>query len=246
MAEEQTPPRSFSAVVNHLKEKRIDAALLLLRCVTIVFTFLYVIPIAGNQMSSYQKTLISAAATNALRLHQRLGGIQFSREFVGRVFLEDSCHYLFYSILLLSAAPITMGLMPVVLFAVLHSSSFIIQLLNVGHYNATSAWRLLNNFVNSYSNNLLLLIACCEIFLMPMLIVAIFTGRGNIFMPFVYYRFLTFRYMSRRNPNTRVAFYQMRVALEQAVCRPGCPGAIRNLAHKLIAIVERLAPPIPA
>lgn len=58
-------------------------------------------------MSSYQKTLISAAATNALRLHQRLGGIQFSREFVGRVFLEDSCHYLFYSILLLSAAPIT-------------------------------------------------------------------------------------------------------------------------------------------
>ena len=47
------------------------------------------------------------AATSALRLHQRLPNVQFSREFLGRMLLEDSAHYLFYSILFLYNAPIT-------------------------------------------------------------------------------------------------------------------------------------------
>ena len=64
----------------------------------------------------------------------------FSCYFLGRVTvsicnvsaLQDSCHYLFYSILFVSCAPITMALLPVVLYAALHAANFAVSVLQVG------------------------------------------------------------------------------------------------------------------
>jgi len=47
------------------------------------------------------------AATSALRLHQRVPRVQFTRQFLETLLLEDSCHYLFYSLIFLYAAPVT-------------------------------------------------------------------------------------------------------------------------------------------
>ena len=65
------------------------------------------------------------------------------------------------------------------------------------------------------SRNILRLIAFSEIFLMPMTVVYLFTGRTWLVVPLVYYRFLGLRYSSRRNPYTRAVFYELRLALEQ-------------------------------
>lgn len=47
------------------------------------------------------------AATSALRLHQRVPRVQLTRQFLETLLLEDSCHYLFYSLIFLYAAPVT-------------------------------------------------------------------------------------------------------------------------------------------
>lgn len=61
----------------------------------------------GNPYGFYQRALISNAATSALRLHQRLPHFQFSREFFAMLFLEDSCHYLMFSLIFMNGYPIT-------------------------------------------------------------------------------------------------------------------------------------------
>ena len=57
--------------------------------------------------SMYQKALIANAAASALRLRQRLPQFQFSRDYFSRLLLEDSAHYMFYSIMFLYSSPIT-------------------------------------------------------------------------------------------------------------------------------------------
>lgn len=57
--------------------------------------------------SLYQRALIANAATSALRLHQRLPNFQLSREFLGMVMMEDSAHYLFYSLIFIMGYPVT-------------------------------------------------------------------------------------------------------------------------------------------
>lgn len=97
-------------------------------------------------MTLYHKALLGSAATSALKLHQRLQGerFEFSRAYLRRLTIEDSFHYLMYSIIFSNSYPITsklikiknsllftilgfffkVVLVPVVLFALLHVSSY--------------------------------------------------------------------------------------------------------------------------
>jgi len=61
----------------------------------------------GYPNSYYQKALLSNGVTSALRLHQRVPNFQFSREYLGRLFLEDSAHYLFYSLIFVTGPPVS-------------------------------------------------------------------------------------------------------------------------------------------
>lgn len=81
--------------------------------------------------NAYYKVLLANAATSALRLHQRLPRLSFTREYVALLLVEDSCHYLFFSIIFLYVSPFILILLPVVLFAVLHAASYSLTLLDV-------------------------------------------------------------------------------------------------------------------
>lgn len=61
----------------------------------------------GYPNSYYQKALLSNGVTSALRLHQRVPNFQFSREYLGRLFLEDSAHYLFYSLIFVTGPSVS-------------------------------------------------------------------------------------------------------------------------------------------
>lgn len=87
-----------------------------------------------SSQSAFYKVLISNAATSALRLHQRLPAIQFTREFLSLLLLEDSCHYLFFSLIFLYVQPVILVLFPVILFAVLHSASYSLKMLDVSFF----------------------------------------------------------------------------------------------------------------
>ena len=112
--------------------------------------------------------------------------------------------------------------------------------------NNSNWWlgRLLISLVELQSRSILRMVAFCEIFLMPLTVMLVFSGRVSLFTPFMYYRFLGLRYASRRNPYTRSVFYELRVSMEQATMSPSCPQFLRNLVHKAIATVSNMAPPM--
>lgn len=75
---------------------------------TLIHTLqLLIVPFARSPVSAFYKALLGNAATSALRLHQRIPAreISLSREFLARFFLEDSAHYLFYSLIFMNVAP---------------------------------------------------------------------------------------------------------------------------------------------
>uniref|UniRef100_V5HDM0 Putative conserved plasma membrane protein n=2 Tax=Ixodes ricinus TaxID=34613 RepID=V5HDM0_IXORI len=241
-----TTPRGFSEVINHISIHKIESLLWFTRMCTVVFTLLYIIPILGaNPYTCYQRALISNAATSALRLHQRMPTIQLSRMFLSQLLIEDSCHYLFFSLIFLFAQPMTLVLLPVFLFALLHSASFSLTLLDKfgGRSGFLGTWLVL--LLEHQNNNILRLVAFTEIFLMPLTIFSLLSGRSSLVTPFVYYRFLSLRYASRRNPYSRTVFHELRLVTEHYASRPGCPAFLSRLLYKTIGLICQLSPPVP-
>ncbi|ETE57318.1 Transmembrane protein 33 [Ophiophagus hannah] len=138
-----------------------------------VLTSPWIIPRLHEAASFYQRALLANALTSALRLHQRLPHFQLSRAFLSQALLEDSCHYLLYSLIFARGSD---------------SLPFLRNLLDK---------------LNANQQNILKFIACNEIFLMPATVFMLFSGQGSLLQPFIYYRFLTLRYSSRRNPYCR-------------------------------------------
>lgn len=252
MPESDTPPpsssspaRGWPALKEHILANKITFGMFCTRLLTLFFTLNYFLPIfLSHSTQCYYKALMANAATSALRLHQRIPRVQFDRAFLGTIFLEDSAHYVLYSLIFVYGQPLTMALVPCVLFAVLHAASYFLTLLDRLGQEPNSFWgaRMLISFVEFQSRNSLRMAAFTEIFLMPVVIVFIFVGRTHLLTPFMYYRFLTLRYASRRNPYTRAVFMELRVSLEQAVQSPRIPDGVRTLTHKAIALVSSLAP----
>ena len=123
-----------------------------------------------------------------------------------------------------------MALLPVLLFAVLHSASYSLTLLDaLGQPNDWWGAKFLISIVELQSRNILRMISFSEIFLMPMTVVYLFSGRTWLVVPLVYYRFLGLRYTSRRNPYTRAVFYELRLGLEETASHPNMPVFVQNL-----------------
>ena len=239
----QPPPRPAAAspsLINVLLERKTDAVLLLSRLATIFFTIMYILPFFRSSSDInvyYTKALLASAVTSALRLRQRIPTLEFSREFFFNLIREDSAHYLMYSLLFLSGSSMTIVLIPITTYAILHSCSFLSQILT--NYPRIKSYfdRITENHVN-----LLRFVALNEIILMPLLILSIFVARSNFLLIFMYYRFLTLRYTSHRNPYTRTLFYELRQTVEHLCSRPVCPAILARLCRNAIALVNRLAP----
>ncbi|KAG8223543.1 hypothetical protein J437_LFUL004417 [Ladona fulva] len=237
------PERGWNALRSHLILHKVDVALWATRVLTIIFTLGYFIPLFGNPYNAYYKALASNAASSALRLHQRSPRVHLTREFLTLIMMEDSCHYLFYSLIFLYVAPVTLVLLPIFLFAILHSASYSLTLLDTLGQNSWWGARLMISLVEFQSRNILRLIAFTEIFLMPFVIILILLGRAGLLTPFIYYHFLSMRYSSRRNPYTRNMFRELRFVADRYAAKPGVPGFIRSLLTGIVALVCRLAPP---
>jgi len=238
------PATGTNAVSEHISQNKVNFALWCTRLATIVFTFNYLFPFFGYSHSMYSKALLANAATSALRLHQRLPRVQLSREFFGSLFIEDSAHYLLYSLVFIYAGPITWVLLPIFLFALLHISSYTLELIELLGSNSLGFLRKGIELVEVQSANLLRTIAFAEIFLFPLLIFSLFSGKATLMTVFVYYQFVTLRYASRRNPYSRNTFAELRMVAETYAQKPACPEGIRNIVFKVIAGISRLAPPV--
>lgn len=239
----QTPPRSTGSsppLMNILLERKIDFILLLSRIATIVFTLMYLLPFFRSNADAnvyYSKALLSSAVTSILRLRQRISTVQLSREFFVGLIREDSAHYLMYSFLFLSGSPMAIVLIPISTYALLHSCSFLSQILT----NQPMIKSYLDRITEKHAV-LLRFVALNEIILMPLLILSIFIARSNLLLIFMYYRFLTLRYTSHRNPYTRTLFFELRQRTEYLCSHPSCPPIVSRICYSAMGLINRLAP----
>jgi len=241
-----SPPRrglNVEALKQHVVNHKIDCGLWAIRVLTVIFAFGYFLPLFWSSQNAYFKALIANAATNALRLHQRLGRVRLSREFLAQLLLEDSCHYLFYSMIFIYVAPVTLVLLPVALFAILHAASYSLTLLDTMGQNSWWGARLLISLVEFQSLNILRLIAFTEIMLMPLTVLLVLMGKASLLTPFIYYHFLTQRYTSRRNPYTRNMFHELRILVERTAERPSLPSFVKKGLLGVVSFTIKLAPP---
>ncbi|XP_055444401.1 transmembrane protein 33 isoform X1 [Bubalus kerabau] len=194
-----------AGAVQFMMANKLDTAMWLSRLFTVYCSALFVLPLLGlhEAASFYQRALLANALTSALRLHQRLPHFQLSRAFLAQALLEDSCHYLLYSLIFVNSYPVTMSIFPVLLFSLLHAATYTKKILDAKGSNSLPLLRSLLDKLSANQQNILKFIACNEIFLMPATVFMLFSGQGSLFQPFIYYRFLTLRYSSRRNPYCR-------------------------------------------
>ncbi|KAL7292470.1 hypothetical protein TKK_0014047 [Trichogramma kaykai] len=237
-----TVPKGLPALKQQVMQDKIKIAQWLLRCITIFFTLIFLIPIVGNPFESYYKILLSCTATNLLRLHQRLPRITFTREFLQLLFLEDSFHYLFYTFVFQYTAPVTLVIIPVFLFALLHAASYSLTLLDCLGQNSWWGARLLISLVEFQSRNILKLCALCEILIMPLTVSLIFSGRAGLFTPIVYYQFLQLRLSSRRNPFTRNVFIELTNIFDSVAMKPSVPEFLRRIVRSIVDVMRRITP----
>lgn len=242
---QQNQPKGMANLLRNMSNDKIGVGLWATRILTVGFASGYILPLFGvDPVACYYKSLMASAATSALRLHQRLPRIQLNREFAISMMLEDSAHYLLFSLIFLFAsAPITMALMPVLLFAVLHAASYSLNMLDaLGAPSDMWIIRMMISMVELQSRNILRMVAFTEIFLLPLTFLNVFRGVTWLVAPLVYYRFLGLRYASRRNPYSRTVFYMLRVSLEKTAEHPQMPNGVKVLIHKLVSVVSNMAP----
>ncbi|KAM4709686.1 transmembrane protein 33 [Discoglossus pictus] len=241
-----SPPPPQTGAVQFMLANKLDTAMWLSRWFTVYCSALFILPILGlhEAASFYQRALLANALTSALRLHQRLPHFQLSRAFLAQALLEDSCHYLLYSLIFVNSYPVTMSIFPVLLFSLLHASTYTKKVLDAKGPNSMPFVRSLLEKLNANQQNILKFIACNEIFLMPATVFMLLSGQGSLLQPFIYYRFLTLRYSSRRNPYCRTLFTELKIILEHIVMKPACPDFVRRMCLNSIAFVSRLAPTV--
>jgi hypothetical protein len=232
----------WQRAIQVIQAKKIDTALWVTRLLTIIFSLLYLLPIFGPGITFYHRAFLANAATSALRLHQRLPRVTFTREFLAQLISEDSCHYLFYSLIFIYCAPITLAILPVLLFAVLHFASFSLTLLDALGRNSAWIGRLFISLIEFQTVTILRMAAGAEIFTMVFVIAYTLMGRASLLTPFIYYRFLTLRYASRRNHYTRTMFWELRMTAERIAASPNCPKFLGAVIHKSIGFISQLAP----
>ncbi|NP_001187470.1 transmembrane protein 33 [Ictalurus punctatus] len=238
------PPPPQTGPAQFLLSNKLETAMWLSRLFTVYCSIMFILPLLGPIAAAnfYQRALLANALTSALRLHQRLPRFQLSRAFLSQALQEDSCHYLLYSLILVNSYPITMSIFPVFLFSLLHATTYTKKVLDTMGPDSLLFVRNFLNKLTANQQNILKFIACSEIFLMPATVFMLFSGQGSLLQPFIYYRFLTLRYASRRNPYCRTLFTELRILLEHFVMKPACPAFFRRMYLNSIAFISRLAP----
>ena len=100
---------------------------------------------------------------------------------------------------------------------------------------------MLISLVELQSRNILRMVAFQEIFLLPFSAIMIFAGKTSLATPFLYYRFLSMRYSSRRNPYCRTICHELRLAVEALAYNPKCPGWAKNVIYKAKYAIRKSA-----
>eukprot|EP00055_Hartaetosiga_balthica_P009197 m.36100 g.36100 ORF g.36100 m.36100 type:complete len:255 (-) comp6645_c0_seq3:1929-2693(-) len=218
------------SLVSFLVEKKQDVLLFFLRFAGIFFGVLFP---AGLGPGVYQLSLICFIAVYAIRLYQRLNGIQFSRAYFLKATMDDCGHYIIFGIIAFPQAPVVLVLLPFMANSLLAMVHFLSTLTNktgqLGFLNRPIA------YVTSKVQSILQFVVNVEIAILAMSIVRMvmmFSVFG-VMSAFSYVHFTMLRCASQRN-NLQGKFWGgVGVFCDSLSAHPRCPGFVRNAYYRV-------------
>lgn len=238
--------RVTGSIRNFMAARKLATSMLVLRIYVLILTVQYVFFATGFNMDPfYHRVLLANAVVCCMRLHQRVPSFKLNRKNLALMMEEDSAQYLLYSIAFLTSTPVTIVLMPLVVFALLHACSFLRQVFDV---HGVNSYPFLRKIINSVAKNqtwFYRFVAGVEIVIFPTLFLMVIAGKPAYFALAIYYKLLHFRYLSKRNPYSRIMFYEMSIKLKQYASDSSCPGFVKMFIYKVISVVSKLAPALP-
>lgn len=243
------PPSRLRTIGAHFVRNRTDYILGSIWFSVICFTVVYLIPFLRSECENmYYRTLLAHSATSLLRLHKTFHQAQINFEFMEQLLLDDNTHNLLYSLIFYCFPPFPWIWLPIFLSALLHVSNYGIE---VVEWFSPSAFGLLKKgfeLIELQSINILRIIAITEIFILIIIPFSLlsfsFSGLAlSVVTVVIYLKFLVFRYMSKKNPFTRIVFGELLEQIEIHSNKSSCPACLRNLFWTLIVpLTSRMDP----
>ncbi|XP_065844301.1 transmembrane protein 33-like [Oscarella lobularis] len=243
MATSSETPEQPPSLKDALSRRKKETALFLLRFACLFCSIAFIVPFIGNNWF-YSRALLLYAVVSVVRLSQRAPAFEFSRQYLQQIFLEDSFHYLLYCFAFLGNFPLPFTVLPISLYCLLHTANFLKSIRESLPYTLQTFLVRLSTGLDGASISIFRVIAFTEIILFPIIVVARIGGLGSVFNILLHYQFLTLRYLSRRNPYTKVAFNELRLKFESMAAHPSCPSIVRKAITRGIAFISRLSPAV--
>lgn len=206
---------------DYVKSNFVDFALAVTRTITVLCTISYLIGFPGPSANRFRQALSSNAATSFFRLQQRRPMPpynQLGHQYFLLLASEDSMHYLIFSLTFLVGRPITLALLPCVLYAVFNLARYAIDMLDKFGDSRRMKPKI-SDLITKYQQSLLHTVALSEITLMPVTVVGMLTGSVSTLVPFVYLAFLNGRYNSTRNAHLKLLVSQIQTVASTQIAR---------------------------
>ncbi|KAI8618827.1 hypothetical protein BC830DRAFT_1165842 [Chytriomyces sp. MP71] len=169
---------------------------------------------------NYVKTIWAILLSYGIILFKAHGIPQFATitPYLQRVMVDENTQYLLLACIWWTTKPIWVVLLPYATFSVFHAANYIRTELLPTAIPATSPLHSLSStrlipaltyFTQTYQASCLKAVSYLEVFfILPYLIVFVFTGRVSLFTPVIFVQFLRFRYQF--SPMTREAFAELK------------------------------------
>eukprot|EP00126_Sphaerothecum_destruens_P000292 Sdes_comp10343_c0_seq1m1989 len=229
---------SLLALKNYILSNRLQFLWGLSHIFLVLNSLFYIfLPLSAFSIDCFRRAMKGGIVSYCISVHFETGNVRFSREYLQRLYANESFHYLLLCVLFLTAHPLTAVLVPLLIYSSAHASTFVV---NLARISLSQPARIVNFFekIEPYRFQAASFAAMAEIFVFLILFFQLFYGQSGFMMLFMYGQFLRGRYLL--SSFSRTAFYTIHTETEKLLMHPYCPVAVRNLYSKAVLMVRSL------
>eukprot|EP00047_Mylnosiga_fluctuans_P024411 m.160770 g.160770 ORF g.160770 m.160770 type:complete len:260 (+) comp9851_c2_seq1:51-830(+) len=236
--ESPTPPQPAGSPLERLKAGLLaspaETVAFSLRGAVVLFTVVaLVFATSSFGSTAYYQALFCFGLASIVRLYQRCGAPKFSSDYLRNVLVEDSAHYVLYSLVFFGGAPSPAVLLSPSIYAFFAACTFfrksIAPAISPRLEGAVKKIESSASKGFTYASNI-------EIGVFFLLLFRLITGPGfhELVILYMYIQFCMLRTTSRRNAYPRAAWAAVRANIERIVNSPRCPGIVRTLYQRVL------------
>ncbi|KAI9014880.1 hypothetical protein BC832DRAFT_173709 [Gaertneriomyces semiglobifer] len=204
--------------------------------VTVISALLYIFTGRSSARAQwyYAKAYLGTLISYGIIMYKGHGMPQFNAAFLQRLLRDENTQYLMLALFWYFSKPLTVSLIPYTVFSFFHSLNYVrSEIVPIFLPAGTSSLGpkvqdAILRFSRANQTRALRFVANAEVWvIMPTATLGIFLGWSSFMAPFIYSRFLSFRYLM--NPSTKQACAGMRVRMDALAGHPAVPPAVKKV-----------------